>query len=113
MTMSALTHIPRRQFHILSQEALKLFNVSKAEVEKAITLGLKLLPISGTLNGSANSIETSLGFRVDSLKKNDFGRGKWLICALFLLLEVVPYFFCVPAKVNSRLSVYVLTDFSR
>ena len=71
MPMSALTHIPRRQFHILSQEAIKLFNVSKTEVEKAIRLGLKLLPRSGLLPGGTNSIETSLGFRIDSLKKTN------------------------------------------
>ena len=74
--MSALTQIPRRHFYVLSQEAIKLFNVSKAEVETAIRLGLKLLPRSGTLPGSTNSIETSLGFRIDSLKRTNFVRGK-------------------------------------
>jgi len=76
MNMSALIQIPRRHFHVLSKEAIKLFNVSKAEVEKAIRMGLKLSPRSGTLPGSTNSVETSLGFRVDSLKKTNFVRGK-------------------------------------
>ena len=76
MTMSALTQIPRGHFYVLSQEAIKLFNISKTEVEKAIRLGLKLLPRSGTLPGRKNSIETSLGFRIDSLKTTNFVRGK-------------------------------------
>ena len=74
--MSALTQIPRRHFYVLSQEAIKLFNVSKAEVEKAIRLGLKLLPRSGTLPSSTNSIETSLRLRIHFLKKSNFVRGK-------------------------------------
>ena len=76
MTMSALSQIPRGHFYVLSEEAIKLFNVSKTEVEKAKSLGLKLLPQSSTLLGSTNSMETSLGFRIDSLQKTKFLRGK-------------------------------------
>lgn len=75
MNMSALTRIPRGHFYVLSEKAIKLFNVSKAEVEKAKRLGLKLLPLSRTLPGSTNSMETSLGFRIDSLKRGGFWRG--------------------------------------
>ena len=80
----------------------------KTEVERAIRLGLKLLPRSGTLPGSTNSIETSLGFRIDSLKRTNFVRGKWFISTQFIPLVVVPYlpFFFVPAKLaSSRFSV--------
>ena len=76
MKMSALTQIPRGHFYVLSKEAIKLFNVSKAEVGKAIRLGLKLLPRSTILPGSKNSMESSLGFRIDSLKNTNSVRGR-------------------------------------
>ena len=72
MPMSALIQIPRGHFYVLSEEAITLFNVSKAEVKKAIRLGFKLLPQSSTPPGSKNFLETSLGFRTDSLKKTKF-----------------------------------------
>ncbi|KAJ7326089.1 hypothetical protein OS493_028347 [Desmophyllum pertusum] len=70
MSHSAMSRIPRGPFSVLSEKAIKLFNVSKAEVEKAKRLGLRLLPLSRTLvvPGITNSMETSLGFRVASLK---------------------------------------------
>lgn len=77
MTMSSLSQVPRGHFYVLSEEAITLFNVSKAEVTKAKRLGQKLLPQSSTLPGSStNSMETSLGFRIDSLKKSSPARGK-------------------------------------
>ena len=76
MTMSALSQVPRGYFYVLNEEAIKLFNVSHAEVTKAKRLGQKLLPQSSTLPGRTNSMETSLGFRIDSLKKSSPARGK-------------------------------------
>ena len=76
MTMSALSQVPRGYFYVLNEEAIKLFNVSNAEVTKAKRLGQKLLPQSNTLPGRTNSMETSLGFRIDSLKKSSPARGK-------------------------------------
>ena len=41
----ALRQSPRPRFAVLSEKAIKLFNVSKAEVERAKKLGRKLLPL--------------------------------------------------------------------
>ena len=55
LSMSPLSSISRGRFAVLSEKAIKLFNVSKAEVEKAKRLGRRLLSLSRSRANSSKS----------------------------------------------------------
>lgn len=64
LTTNSLGQASRGKFSVLSEKAMRLFNVSKTEEEKARRLGIWLLPTHQRA-GKRNSMDTSIDFGFD------------------------------------------------